>query len=130
MFARRPREVKEEPEPKPLPVLAVFEDLASGTVYPVQAPVAQIGRDSTNDVVLNDETVSRLHAVLGQGGFGVFTIENRSAVNGTMVNNQRVERAVLNDGDLITMGDRTLRFSRTIKMPSEERGLEHSAAVS
>lgn len=94
------------------PVLALLQNIGDGTNYPIQSPVAQIGRARSNDVVLNDETVSRLHAVLVQDGAGTFSIENRSELNGTQVNHQDVSKASLTSGDLITVGSTTLRFSQ------------------
>jgi pSer/pThr/pTyr-binding forkhead associated (FHA) protein len=97
-------------------VLAVLQNIDDGTSYPVQSPVAEIGRASTNDVVLSDETVSRLHAVLVQNGDGTFSIENRSELNGTQLNHQEIGAAtVLSNGDLITVGTKTLRFSQAAR---------------
>jgi hypothetical protein len=99
-------------EPRAFPVLAILEDLEDGTAYPIQTAVVQIGRDRANDIVLEDQTVSRLHAVLEQGADGSFRIDNRSDVNGTLVNHRVVATSSLQDGDLITMGTCTFRFAR------------------
>jgi hypothetical protein len=92
------------------PVLALLQNIGDGTTYPIQAPMVQVGRADTNEIVLEDETVSRLHAVLQQGGCGTFSIQNRSDLNGTLVNHLPIETTTLADGDLITLGSTTLRF--------------------
>ncbi|HZH11724.1 MAG TPA: FHA domain-containing protein [Microvirga sp.] len=99
------------PGPAPLPILARLEDIVSGASYPVRSAVAHIGRASTNEIVLADPTVSRLHAVLQQDGNGGFLIENRSDLNPTLVNHVAVGSAVLAEGDLIAFGTVTLRFN-------------------
>jgi hypothetical protein len=99
--------------PKALRVLAILEDLEDGRAFPIQTSIVQIGRDEANDVILGDRTVSRVHAVLEQSRDGAFFIENRSSVNGTLINHLPAERSVLHDGDLI--GDRTFRFSLPVQ---------------
>lgn len=97
------------PEPEPAPVLAVLQNIGDGNAFSVRSVLANIGRAGTNEVVIEDPAVSRVHAVMQQQGFGSFAIENRSG-NGTFVNHQKVDRAILADGDLITMGSTTLRY--------------------
>lgn len=102
------------PDPKPIQVLAVLQNIDDGSAYSVNSPVANIGRASTNEIVIEDASVSRLHAVLQQEGFGAFTIENRSG-NGTFVNHQKIDKSPLVDGDLITVGSTTLRYAQNDK---------------
>jgi hypothetical protein len=103
---------RSKPEAKSQP-LAILEDVDSGAAYPIVAPLAHLGRDSTNDIVLDDTTVSRLHAVLQQGAYGVFSLENRSETNPVKVNDRTVSKKTLADGDLIGLGSRTLRFRQS-----------------
>lgn len=99
-------------DPEPAPVLAVLENIADGKAFSVRSALANIGRATTNEVVIDDAAVSRLHAVIQQQGFGSFSIENRSG-NGTFVNHQKIDKAPLSDGDLITIGATTLRYVPT-----------------
>lgn len=109
---KRPTKLSTTSDPSRLPVLAVLQDTATGNVYPIQAPVAYIGRASTNEIALDDDTVSRVHAVLVQGHHGVFSIENKSEVNSARVNGHEVENFELSDGDIIGLGAAKLRFTR------------------
>src|SRR5215831_6951654 len=60
---------------------------------------SQIG----NDLVLNDDEVSRSNADLVRGPDGVWTVEDHSA-SGTFVNGQRISRAILRPGCLLAFG--------------------------
>lgn len=72
-------------------------------------PVVVIGRDPGCGVVLDDITVSRRHAELRRDG-NVVVLEDLGSLNGTYVNRTPVERAVLDDGDTIWIGDHRMVF--------------------
>lgn len=99
-------------EPEPSLVLAVLQNIDDGTAYAINSPLANIGRATTNEIVIDDAAVSRRHAVLQQEGFGAFTIENLSG-NGTFVNHRKIDKSPLVDGDLITMGSTTFRYAQS-----------------
>ncbi len=82
-----------------------------GVTHEVDLPgtVAVIGRDPGCDVVLNDTKCSRRHAVVEDRPEGVFVRDTDSA-NGTYVNGKRVERARLEPGDTIRLGDTRLKL--------------------
>lgn len=64
----------------------------------------QLGRArENNDLVLNDEKVSRWHAVVRQQGRRHLLVDLNSA-NGTFVNGQRIKEHLLEDGDSIAIG--------------------------
>lgn len=62
-----------------------------------------IGRHPESDIFLDDVTVSRRHAVVRNVGNG-FHVSDAGSLNGTYVNQMRVETAVLNDGDEVQVG--------------------------
>ena len=68
-----------------------------------------IGRDDANDVVANDQEVSRRHAIVKRRG-GLMLLSDLDSSNGTFVNNIRVHESVLRDGDEVQVGFVTLRF--------------------
>jgi len=80
-----------------------------GTTHEVELPgsVVVIGRDPGCDVVLNDPKCSRRHAVLEEGPEGILVRDPGSA-NGISVNGRRVERARLQPGDALRVGDTVL----------------------
>ena len=62
-----------------------------------------IGRHPESDIFLDDVTVSRRHAVVRRVGSGYY-VEDAGSLNGTYVNQTRVENAALNDGDEVQVG--------------------------
>ena len=69
----------------------------------------KIGRNTDNDIVIPDVLASRHHATLVPTGAGTEIRDNRS-INGTFVNGSRVESALLNEGDTVTIGNVDLVF--------------------
>jgi len=68
-----------------------------------------IGRTSDNDIVLENRGVSRRHATIEINPNDSVIIDNES-LNGTFVNNRRVEEQVLQSEDVITIGKYTLTY--------------------
>ncbi|WP_422749257.1 FHA domain-containing protein [Mycobacterium sp. WMMD1722] len=79
---------------------------------PAEAPpgAIKIGRASDNDIVIPDVLASRHHASLVPTAGGTELVDARS-INGTFVNGTRVESALLNEGDVVTIGNIDLVFS-------------------
>ncbi|WAC90615.1 ATP-binding cassette domain-containing protein [Mycobacterium sp. Aquia_213] len=70
-----------------------------------------IGRATDNDIVIQDVLASRHHAFLTQTPLGT-EIRDAHSVNGTFVNGVRVGSAVLTEGDVVTIGNVDLVFTR------------------
>jgi len=74
-------------------------------VYPLEQGIVTLGRDITNDIVINDPEVSRHHCRLTQGAGG-YTLEDLGSTNGTFVNGQRLTGPrPLSPGDMIGLGE-------------------------
>lgn len=74
-------------------------------VYELTKDVMTLGRDITNDIVINDPEVSRHHSRLTRTGTG-YTLEDLGSTNGTFVNGQRLSGArPLANGDMVGMGE-------------------------
>jgi len=108
---RRPLRTANAPVPRRY-LLALGEDRHQ--VVELKRGRTYIGRGAEADVRLGDVTVSRLHAVLLSEG-GAVLVEDASSTNGVFVNQRRVRRALLNDGDTVTFG--TVRFQYRIGPP-------------
>lgn len=80
-------------------------------VHELTSEVTNLGRDITNDIVINDREVSRHHLRFMRGADG-FTIEDLGSTNGTFVNGKRVTGATpLKNGDMVGLGETvTLQF--------------------
>jgi ABC transport system ATP-binding/permease protein len=70
-----------------------------------------IGRANDNDIVIQDVLASRHHAFLTQTQLGT-EIRDAHSVNGTFVNGVRVGSALLTEGDVVTIGNVDLVFTR------------------
>jgi phosphoserine phosphatase RsbU/P len=68
-----------------------------------------IGRSRTADIHLPDEWLSRRHAEIQrcEDGFYIVDLESK---NGTLLNDARIQRQRLMDGDVISIGDHRLTF--------------------
>src|SRR5262245_3619536 len=76
-----------------------------GKIYELVKDVSTIGRDVSNDIVINDAEVSRNHARLTSQSGG-FLLEDLASTNGTFVNGQRlIGPKLLNPGDVVGLGE-------------------------
>jgi diguanylate cyclase (GGDEF)-like protein len=92
-------------------VLVRMDSLHAGHVTALAGPEVRLGRHSSNDLVVDDEGISRTHAVVGRDETGYF-IEDLGSSNGTFVNGERIQRARLFDGVVVQLGSRVcFRFS-------------------
>jgi len=89
--------------------------LTTKRVFPFYAKMI-IGRHSTNDIPLPDRTVSKRHAVIGRVR-GQAVVKDLDSRNGTLVNGQKVEKAILSCGDRLKVGSVMLRFFQEDETP-------------
>jgi pSer/pThr/pTyr-binding forkhead associated (FHA) protein len=75
----------------------------------LEREITRIGRGLAADLRLDENSVSRRHALLVDGPSGPRILDDRSS-NGTFVNGRRVEQADLSDGDVIVLGRVVLRY--------------------
>jgi hypothetical protein len=68
-----------------------------------------IGRDGTNDVVLDDPSASREHAKVRASEAGYY-LTDLDTTNGTLLNGRQVSRQKLHPGDEVQIGHTTLVF--------------------
>lgn len=98
--------------------LEVVDGEAKGQVVDLSG-ISIIGRDPACALVIPSRAVSREHAVIRpEEGFG-FVIEDLDSRAGTFVNGMRTRKAVLQDGDTITMGGHSIRVSFTLPSKGE-----------
>src|SRR5262245_61923693 len=73
----------------------------------------KIGRLSSAHLCLEDEKVSRIHAVIDVGQDGAMFVTDMGSVEGTYVNGKRVTKAPLAFGDEIKVGNTTIQVHET-----------------
>lgn len=77
--------------------------------YVFEQDVIRIGATEDNDLVIDDETVSRLHCRIFREGDS-YLIADAGSTNGTFVNGVRVREAYLHENCTITLGTTDIRF--------------------
>lgn len=96
----------------------------------LEGATATIGRDETNIICVNERHVSRQHAVINYRD-GLFTLLDLGSVNGTYVNDQRLEGMFpLKSGDTIRLFSPVLLFSATVSASDQQRAAETGKLVS
>jgi pSer/pThr/pTyr-binding forkhead associated (FHA) protein len=81
-----------------------------------------LGREK-GDVLIDDTEVSSTHCQI-QNINDVYHIFDMNSTNGTFVNNERVLKARLNPGDIVTVGTTSLRFAL-----EDEKTVRHIATI-
>ena len=96
--------------PQPVQPAAELIDVVTGDSHQVCAPTCVIGRErAAADIALRDPNVSRRHAQITLAGTE-WSIEDLNSTNGTLVNNRRITRCPLRNGDVLTFGLSTFEF--------------------
>lgn len=89
---------------------SMLKILRPGSTAPAPPGSLTVGRATDNDIVIPDVLASRHHATLIPTPGGTEIRDNRS-INGTFVNGSRVDGALLNEGDVVTIGNIDLVFA-------------------
>ncbi len=76
----------------------------------LQQPVINLGRKSTNHIILNDLKISRLHAQIRRvaDGYMIFDV---GSTGGTFVNGNRISQHKLQPGDVISLAGYPIIFA-------------------
>jgi pSer/pThr/pTyr-binding forkhead associated (FHA) protein len=98
---------------KDRPVLIVRSGPQAGERFTLDSDVTRLGRHPDSEISLDDITVSRRHAEVQRTAEG-YMVADSGSLNGTYVNQERVERAALRHGDEVQIGKfRLVYFERT-----------------
>jgi pSer/pThr/pTyr-binding forkhead associated (FHA) protein len=95
-----------------------YLEIGDGELLPLASRVTRLGRSLSADVEIDDGTVSRRHALIVQRD-GRTVLLNDGSLNGTWHNGDRVERAVLRDGDVIALGAAKLRYIEVVELATD-----------
>ena len=71
--------------------------------YELKNMVSTVGRSSSNDIVIKDTSISRLHIRVENRNGQFYVVDNNSS-NGTYLNRRKITEAPLKDGDTIMAG--------------------------
>src|SRR3954447_16020697 len=104
----RTRATTRMPQPAPGRYLAV-PDGDEVALVPLREPTTRLGRSHSADVVLEDASIPRRHALIVRRDGRSVLLDDRS-LNGIHVNGARVSEAPLNHGDEILLGRIAVRY--------------------
>lgn len=90
-------------------VLLVRSGPEAGMTVPLTAQITRAGRHPRSEIFLDDVTVSRRHVEIERTAKG-FVVRDVGSLNGTYLNRQRIDEAVLHDGDELQIGKFRLVF--------------------
>jgi pSer/pThr/pTyr-binding forkhead associated (FHA) protein len=88
--------------------LRIESGFYEGLEWELDRPSTVIGRGRNADLVLNEATISRAHALFGYEGRDAF-VQDLGSTNGTLVNGNREHRKTLEHGDELRMGKLVLK---------------------
>lgn len=74
-----------------------------------------VGRGSDNELYINDQSVSKIHAALLVNREGTLLVADTGSTNGTFINGRRIaygEARQIEDGDVVGFGDIEVRFRK------------------
>jgi hypothetical protein len=112
-FFRRRRQpaIRRGRAPLPSPKAYFVRTDQPAARYLISKTPWRIGRGDDNELILNDNSVSRYHAEIVRGRDNVFTIRDLDSLNGVFVNDKKIQTAVLSEGGRIDVGDVGFTFT-------------------
>lgn len=91
-------------------------DAGTGVVHLLTQSRTSIGRTPDNDLQIRESYISRSHAIIRLGPDSA-VIEDLDSRNGIYVNDRRVTRELLHDGDVVVLGKARFRFHAGAGLP-------------
>ena len=88
--------------PKGEGILLILKGAGIGARYLLDAAQTKLGRDMSNEIILDDITVSRSHALITKSNG--YRLKDLGSLNGSYVNAVAVKESVINPGDEIQIG--------------------------
>ncbi len=91
----------------------------------------KIGRDNSNDIVINEARVSRSHAIVTNLGNGNFEVKDLGSSNGTFVNGTKITILSIRQGDRIQVANCEVNwFEAFVKAQSNDVSMINEEAFS
>ena len=88
--------------PKGEGILLILKGAGVGARYLLDAAQTKLGRDMSNEIILDDITVSRSHALITKSNG--YRIKDLGSLNGSYVNAVAVKESAINTGDEVQIG--------------------------
>jgi DNA segregation ATPase FtsK/SpoIIIE, S-DNA-T family len=101
-------------------IVSIVAGPGAGKTYSLPAGSSTIGRDRSARVVLDDPLVSKVHIRINVTD--VAEVIDLGSANGTLVNGEQVDRAILRAHDQVTIGDTTFSVAVSAQAAAEDLG--------
>ena len=99
---------------EPLYILSLLNNELMSSSWKLIIEDYYIGRSSQNNIILDDITVSRKHALLSVSNENI-KIQDNNSTNGIYVNNEIKNDCILKSGDKIQIGKYLLLLTEVVK---------------
>lgn len=99
-------------------------------MIPLVKKVTTLGRQLGNDIVFHEEYLSRFHAeILFEND--TYILVDKNSTSGTFVNGKKIDRCVLNSGDLLALANIYFMFvNNNAKIVGKSAGTTQSLQTS
>jgi len=116
------------------PALVFLRGELLAVPIPLDRAEVTLGRALDADIRINDSRASRLHARITterdeKTGAPRYLLTDLGSTNGTILNGERVDRALLEDGDKFEVGDQLIRFEMLDEIDREFQQQIHRLLV-
>jgi pSer/pThr/pTyr-binding forkhead associated (FHA) protein len=92
-----------------MPNLTILNGDEQGKTYEWTSDGIRIGRNSANDFVIANASVSGEHCIIERSEGG-WRVKDLDSTNGSSINNQRITMSTIYRNDVLKLGDITLSF--------------------
>ena len=99
---------------EPLYILSLLNNELMSSSWKLIIKDYYIGRSSENNIILDDITISRKHALLSVSNKNI-KIQDNNSTNGIYVNNENINDCILKSGDKIQIGKYLLLLTEVAK---------------
>ncbi len=95
--------------------LVQLKEGVAGIRLRIDQPQFRIGRATDNDISIDDELVSKTHAVIEamenkQRAAFDYYVQDQQSTNGTYVNDKKIDLYKLSNGDVVRIGTSNFKF--------------------
>ncbi len=100
-------------------VLIQYKNGVAGIKVPVEQRALRIGRNEDNDICIEDELVSREHALIERvkseqnEDTSNYVVRDLNSTNGTFVNHEPISAHLLVEGDMLRIGQAFFKYSES-----------------
>jgi Mg-chelatase subunit ChlD len=109
---RKPEAKMKNTENDYRPYAYLISDDGTETRFPITRTIWRIGRSKDNELSLDDTSISRRHAEIHRNSNGTFDVIDMGSMNGVYINNEKIGKAQLHEGDVLEIGDFFLHFTQ------------------